>query len=139
MPFWKCYYHLIWATHKREMLITPSAEALINAAIKQRCSESRCDLLAVNGISDHIHVAISIPPSISVSEMVKLLKGTSSHAVNQSLATLDSATPRFKWQAGFGVLTFGEKVKDTVVQYVLRQKQHHETNTTLSYLEMFDI
>ena len=55
MPFWKCYYHIIWATRNREPVITRSNEALLFDAIRAKSAEFHSAILAVNGVPDHVH------------------------------------------------------------------------------------
>lgn len=131
MPFWRCYYHLTWATKYRQPLISEDVGALIYSQIRHISADMRVTVFAVNGMPDHIHVAASIPPSLSIAEWVKRCKGSSSHSVNYTFTDSE----RFSWQTGYGVLTFGYKQLGTVVSYIDRQKQHHADGTTQSYME----
>ncbi len=134
MPFWKCYYHVIWATKHRQPIITSTIETVIYSAIERKCRELPCELLGVNGVSDHIHMALTIPPSQNVAYVVGQIKGASSREVNQSF----DLPERFQWQEGYGVLTFGEKVMPLVLDYIARQKEHHAQDTALAYMEQMD-
>ena len=89
-------------------------------------------MIAVNGIPDHVHVAVSIPPTLTVTDWVKNVKGVSSHEVNNVLA---EQAARFRWQSGYGVLTFGTRNLDFVVSYIQKQKQHHANNHLYQLLE----
>jgi REP element-mobilizing transposase RayT len=135
MPFWRCYYHVIWATKNRAGLITPKVEAVVFAAIRQKADELQSPILAINGVQDHIHIAVSIPPKLSAAEWVKRMKGASTWDVNAQLPDLETA---FGWQHSYGVLTFGAKNAQYVVDYVERQKEHHANQTLQSYLEQID-
>ena len=94
MPFWRSYAHLIWATKDRQPLIRPEIEAELHAEIVSKAAELECYVHAVNGIEDHVHVVISIPPKHSVAWVVKNLKGASSHFANH--AATPPAMP-FAW------------------------------------------
>ncbi len=131
MPYWKCYYHIVWATKYREPIITPAYEQIIFAAIQEKCAEFESPLLAVNAVSDHIHVAACIPPSIAVSKWVGSIKGSTARAVNISL----ELPTRFHWQGSYGVMSFGEKVLPQVKSYIANQKQHHAQGTVNPHLE----
>lgn len=132
MPFWKCYYHIIWATKNRQPIITPVIEPILFEAIRQKSDELLCPLLAINGIADHIHIAVSIRPSLSVADWVGQVKGTSSHAINTAFGELET---KFRWQEDYGVVTFGAKNLPLVVQYIEHQKEHHQTGNLQPYLE----
>ena len=78
---------------------------------------------AIGGMPDHIHVAVSIPPTITVSEYVGRLKGGSSRLIGKSIADPDMET--FLWQSQYGVLTFGERALPEVIAYIENQPRHH--------------
>ena len=135
MPFWRCYYHIIWATKNRSLWITPQIEPVIFATIREKANELGTEILAMNTVPDHIHVAVSIPPKLAVAEWVKQMKGTSTRDVNAKFPDLETS---FGWQQSYGVLTFGAKNSKFVVEYVERQKEHHANQTLQPYLEQID-
>jgi putative transposase len=135
MSFWRCYYHIIWATKERRPLISPEIERVITEAAMQKSQSLACPIQAMNGVADHMHVAVCIPPRIAVAEWVRQVKGISAHTVNDLFPNLDI---RFQWQRGYGVLTFGAKHLPVVSDYIARQKQHHQQNTIEPYLERID-
>ena len=134
MPFWKCYYHIVWATKQRQPVITAPVETVILGSVREKCDEMRCRLLAANTVADHIHIALSVPPVLSIAEVMGNLKGTSSRAVNLAF----EESERFRWQESYGVLTFGETALAFVCDYIKRQKEHHLQGTTNQYLERID-
>lgn len=131
MPYWKCYYHLVWATKHREAVILPAFEVVIYEAICEKAQAMKCTVLAVNGVSDHVHVAIAIAPHIAVSTCIGNLKGASSRAVNSSF----DRELRFHWQDGYGAMTFGEKALPDVIEYIRHQKERHTRQELNWYLE----
>ena len=134
MPYWQCYYHVVWGTKGRQPMITPQREPLIFDTIRQVTEEVGGHVWAVNGIVNHVHVAVSIPPRLSVAVWVKRCKGASSRYVNQASAPDNP----FKWQAGYGVFTFGKKALRWVVAYIDNQKHHHADGTTHPDLETME-
>ncbi len=135
MPFWRCYYHVIWATKNRAPLITAQIEQIIYNTLRDKARELESPILSVNSVPDHIHVAASIPPKLAVAQWVKQMKGVSTREVNALFPDLETT---FGWQQSYGVLTFGAKNLDFVVAYIERQKEHHATNTLTAYLERID-
>jgi putative transposase len=131
MPYWKCYYHIVWATKYREPVIIPAYEQIIFATIQEKCTEFGSSLLAVNAVKDHIHVAVCIPPGVAVSKWVGSAKGSTARAVNTSF----KLAARFHWQGSYGVMSFGEKVLPQVKSYIENQKQHHAAGTVNLHLE----
>lgn len=135
MPFWKCFYHVVWATKNREALITPAIEAVIFHAIRSKSDTLQCPVIAVNGVADHIHVAVSIRPALAIGDWVGQVKGASSREAN--LAFPDLGT-KFRWQSEYGVLTLGAKNLPFVVGYIENQKDHHRQDDLQPYLEQIE-
>jgi len=134
MAFWRTYYHLVWATKERQNLITADKETQLYNYIIGKADSLRCILHAIGGIENHIHLVVSIPPTLAVAEFVKRIKGSSSHYMNHELSSLSS----FAWQNGYGVLSLGGKQLDTAVAYVKHQKEHHSQGNIIQSLEHFD-
>jgi REP-associated tyrosine transposase len=131
MPYWRLYYHIVWATFERHPLITVERGAIIRATLSAKAKELRVVLHATGIVADHMHVVASIPPVLSLAVCVKHLKGASSRAVH-----LRAGTGRaFRWQEGYGALTLGERSLRTVVAYVQDQPRRHREQTTLPLFE----
>jgi REP element-mobilizing transposase RayT len=110
-------------------------EQVLYEAVRKKSEELSSPLIAINGIADHIHVAVCITPNISVAKWVGQTKGSTSHAINLAFADLPHP---FRWQDGYGVLTFGAKNLPLVTNYIERQKEHHAAGTLQTYLEQID-
>ncbi|GIK66215.1 MAG: transposase [Chloroflexota bacterium] len=132
MPFWKCYFHVIWTTKHRQRLIAPRLEPIIFDAIATKVHEFDSRLLGINAVEDHVHVALMIPPGVAPAELIGQTKGLSSHAVNLAI----EGKERFRWQEGYGILTFGEKNLDFVLRYIADQKTHHASGKIQPRLEL---
>ena len=91
-------------------------------------------MYAVNGWFDHMHVVVAIPPKIAVADVVKHLKGSSSHDINHEM----QLEYQFQWQRGYSALSIGEKHRIVAIDYVLKQKEHHQQHTTNAWLERAD-
>jgi putative transposase len=134
MAFWKCFYHVVWTTKQRAPLITPPKEILIYRLIEEKSSELDGHVMAVNGTADHVHVALALHPKTAVANWVKRCKGATSYAVNQMFPNDE----HFYWQGGYGVLSYGTKQIDFVVDYVKQQKEHHTNRTLNDFMERVD-
>jgi len=131
MPFWVGYYHIIWATKYRQPIITSACEPIIHQAINRKVAQLKCHIYTMNGVADHIHIAMSIPPSLTVAYVISQLKGASSYEINHTFPNQDA----FHWQGSYGGLTFGEKALPFVLDYIHHQKIHHRDGTSIAYLE----
>ena len=112
--------------------LPPEVEAIIIQSATQKSQMLVSPIEAINSVHDHIHVATCIPPKLAVAEWVRNIKGITAHEVNEMFPDFQS---RFKWQRGYGVLTFGSKMLPTIIEYIAQQKIHHANNTLEPYLE----
>ena len=129
MPFWRAFYHLVWCTRNRESLITVVIERQLLAVLIDKAAELGVYVHAVNACRDHVHMVAAIPPKVSVAGVVGQLKGHSAHELNRTLGG------GFGWQRGYGVLTLGSRQLEAAIEYVRKQKEHHQGATTVSWLE----
>jgi putative transposase len=129
------YLHLVWTTWDRLPLITPEIERRLHRNIESEALEMGCTVLALNGISDHVHLVVSFPTTVTIANLVKQVKGVSSHFVNETLRPDD----QFKWQGGYGAFTVSRWDLPKIIHYVKRQKEHHEVDDLWSELETFEI
>jgi putative transposase len=132
MALWRLYYHIVWATKKREPLITNDIEDKLYGYLIGKADHLDCIIHAIGGIEDHIHFVVSIPPKLSIAEFVKTLKGSSAYHYNHSL---DNVKQQFAWQEGYGIFSLGGKQLQEAIDYVHNQKIHHLHGTTIALLE----
>ena len=130
MTVWKIYYHLVWATHDRLPLIVPMVESELHDYMSGKSHSLGCRVHAIGGIVDHVHLIVSIPPNLSVSEYVKRIKGSSSRWMNQV-----ELGQKFAWQREYGVFSLGSKQLEQAMLYVQNQKAHHAEGTMIRALE----
>ena len=110
MSFWQCYYHLVWATKDRASIITSALEPMLFGHLINKAAEHEVMVFALNGWTDHIHMVATIPPKHAVADIVKSLKGASSHYLNHQRDLKLAAD--FAWQQGYGVVTFSVRNLD---------------------------
>jgi len=125
------FYHFVWATRGREPLINAELEPHLYSQIRHKCEELKVRVHALNGVPDHVHLACTLPVTLSISAAIQQLKGSSSHFVNH----LAPAEQRFDWQEGYGALTFAKRELPRIVAYVDRQKAHHASGTLSAKME----
>jgi putative transposase len=129
MPFCQLCYHLVWSTKDRLPLIEARFEEELYKVIAAKGLKLGATIYAVGGIENHVHLAASIPPTLTLSDFIGQIKGNSSHWVNHVQGSA------FKWQTEYGAVTFSYKHLKWVVNYVKNQHQHHQTNTYRDILE----
>ena len=134
MSYWHLFYHITFAVKKRLPLILDNLEQQLHHALEAKACELGGTVYAIGGIEDHVHLAVSVPPSISLSNFIGQVKGNSAHLVNYKLCP----PYHFEWQEGFGVVSFGPKQLGVVIDYIHNQRVHHQTNSIFVGLEPYD-
>jgi putative transposase len=125
--------HLVWHTKSNLPLLTPEIEPLVHRLLKKRIVETPGAFVhEIGGTRNHVHLAVTIPPTLTISEFVGQLKGGSAHDVNHQ-ATGNSKS--LQWQAGYGVVSFGTRDLEWVVEYIRHQREHHAKGTIQERLE----
>jgi putative transposase len=124
-------FHIKWHTKNNSPLITPKIEPRLFQFVTHKILESPGVLFhAIGAIEDHIHIAVSPPPTINPSEWIGKLKGSSSHHINQLFGYKS-----LEWQHGYGIVSFGTKDLPWIIDYVENQKEHHRTGKIYDRLE----
>lgn len=124
--------HITWHTKNNNPVLVDSIENRTNHHLEHVARETRGIYLhAVGGIADHVQLAVTVPPTLLISEWIGKLKGGSSFHINHEIAN----RKLLDWQEGYGVVSFGTKDLKWVIKYVKNQKAHHDLRTTSRRLE----
>ncbi len=114
-------------------MLTPQIEPVAHRIIKERILKTPDVFIhEIGGTDTHIHIALTAPPTLTISTFIGQLKGASSHDVNQHFATRGKV---LEWQAGYGVVSFGTKDLRWVRDYIRNQRDHHAKGTAVDRLE----
>jgi putative transposase len=113
--------HVTWHTKQSAPMLVPNVEAIVHHYLRGRCINTPGVFIhEIGGIEDHVHLCLTIPPTLLISDFVGQLKGSSSHEANQKLGH-----KALEWQAGYGVVSFGTRDLPWVRAYVRDQRQRH--------------
>ena len=130
MPYHQLFYHLVWATKNRQPLLTPDIEPIVHGLLRSKAIGLDATLFALNGMEEHVHMVVSIPPAIAVSTFIGQVKGVASTRFNKG----GHGSVLF-WQEEYAAFTFDAKRLPNYVAYVQRQKEHHSQGTIIPLLE----
>ena len=125
------YYHFVWATKDRAPYIDGALAETLYSYLNLLCREMEVEVVAMNGMPDHIHLACSIPTRLSITEVIKALKGKSAYFINHS----EREDKFLAWQAGYGALTISKSHLKVIAEYIRNQRQHHCSGTLKPKLE----
>jgi putative transposase len=124
--------HMNWRTKNDVAVLVDQIESRCHRFLMHRCLETRGVCVhAVGGTETHVHLAVSIPPTVKISEWIGQLKGASSHHINHDICN----RAVLEGQVGYGVVSFGTKDLAWVIQYVRNRKRHHADGAVFDRLE----
>lgn len=120
--FTQIYLHLVFAVQNRISLINPEWKAELYKYITGIVQNNGHKLIAINGIANHLHIAVGYKPHQLIPDLLQDIKGYSSKWVNEK----KFVRGKFNWQEGYGVFSFSHSQIDRVVKYINNQEQHHK-------------
>lgn len=123
----KIWIHAIWATKYRIPLIHAASEQKIYSFISNQFREQGCPVRIINGMPDHIHCLFLLNPKKSIVDVIKQIKGSSTHHINQN----NLITEKFAWQTGYAAYSVSESVVEKIFIYIKNQKSHHQKKSFL--------
>jgi putative transposase len=127
------HLHLVWHTKNSSPLLQPAIEECAHNLLRQRIINTEGVFVhEIGGTETHVHLAVTIQPTILISGLVGQLKGASSHDVNQQMALTGKL---LQWQTGYGVVSFGTGDLEWVRKYIRSQRVHHHRNAIHDRLE----
>jgi putative transposase len=134
MSYYKLFYHFVWATYGRYPLLVSATREAVYGTIINKAAKLGAYVHALDGIEDHVHLVVTVPPTIALSHFIGQIKGALSRMAN---AMSKENHEQFAWQDEFGVLSFAERDLPAVVRYVQMQQQHHAAKTLNNRLEQW--
>ncbi|MFN8416598.1 MAG: IS200/IS605 family transposase [Cytophagaceae bacterium] len=121
--FTQIVYQIIFTTKNRERTLSKNNRDLLFKYIWGVFKNKNCHLYRINGIEDHIHILTDLHPTISLASLIKDVKLSSTEYIKSN-----KLFEHFNgWQNGYGAFTYSIKDKDSVVEYIKNQEQHHKT------------
>jgi len=119
------YIQVVFAVRNRNALIHSSWEERLYQYISGIIKGKEQKLIAINGVTDHIHILIGLEPNCCLSDLVREVKKASTVFINDNKLS----KYKFNWQAGFGAFSYSKSHLDAVYKYVMNQKAHHKKKT----------
>lgn len=112
-------YHLVWSTKYRFKVLRGQIRLRVRDICRQVCRENEVDILRGVLSSDHVHMFVSVPPKLAISDLVRKMKGRSSHQVQREFPGLRRRYwGRRFWGRGYFSTTNGAITEDIVLQYL---------------------
>ena len=116
------FYHAVYSTKRRTPWLTAAVEPRVHAFLGGIAKDLGCTPIAINGMSEHVHVLLRFPSKIALDDLLRHLKSRSSKWIHETFPELRA----FSWQEGYGGFTVSKSGVDRVEQYIQQQKEHHQ-------------
>lgn len=98
-------------------LIQSPVEKKVHQFMAEQLRELGCPVRIINGMPDHVHCLFLLSPQKSMADVIKQVKGSSSHFINQN----ELIAEKFAWQTGYAAYSVSESVLERVFQYIKNQ------------------
>jgi putative transposase len=129
------HLQFVFAVKFRTGMIAESWEDELFKYITGIVQNQKHKMLAINGMSDHVHLLVGKRPFQSESDLMQDIKSGSSKWINDK----KFCKARFEWQDGYGCFSYSKKELPGVISYIQNQKEHHRQKTfTEEYLELLE-
>ena len=125
--------HIIFSTKSRDNWIDASWEQDLYSYIGGILKRIDCKLLTAGGIPDHIHLLTSINKNLTIPEVVRKIKSSSTNWVKKSIRNKGS----FAWQNGYAAFSVSNSKVDQVQSYIKKQRYHHKKINFEEELKLF--
>lgn len=133
------YIQIVFAVKGRQSLIQQSWEEELYKYITGIVQNKEQKMLAINGVSDHIHFLIGMKPSCNLSDLIREIKKASNVFINEKKL----CAFKFEWQEGYGAFSYSHSALDNVINYIANQKEHHRKKSFheeyVDFLKKFDV
>jgi putative transposase len=130
---YKCDYHIVWTPKYRFRVLFGEVKTLVEKDMRMLCEWKGVEILELNVQIDHIHLVCSIPPKVSVSELMGTLKGKLAIKLFKSYPNLKQKPywGNHFWSRGYFVTTVGvdEEIIKRYVKYQEGEDKKEETQT----------
>ena len=114
--------HIVWITKYRYKILREEVAIRTRDLIRRICTEENAEILSGVVSQDHVHILVSIDPSLSISKLVQYLKGKTSRKLQQEYLHLKKRYwGQHLWARGYFAVSTGNVSSKMVKEYI----DHH--------------
>lgn len=113
--------HFVWSTAGREPWIDTEWRDRLYGYIGGVLEHKGARLICAGGVSDHVHLYISLPSTLTLADAVGAMKANSSRWIHETF----SHKRAFAWQKGYGAFSVSKSAEAKVIEYIQEQEAHH--------------
>ena len=135
---YRCQYHIVFAPKYRRKVIYGELKADIGKILRKLCNEKKVEIIEAEACPDHIHMLVSIPPYLSISQFMGYIKSKSALMIFDRHANLKyKYGNRHFWTTGYFVDTVGKNEK-IIKEYIRNQLQEDYISDQIGIEEYVD-
>ena len=124
---YECKYHICWIPKYRYPILTGKVALRLRELVRQIATANEVEILTGAVSSDHVHIYVSIPPSLSVSKFVQFVKGATSRKLQLEFEDLRKRYwGQHVWARGYFVATAGNVTDEMIREYIRHQGANEE-------------
>src|SRR5215207_4066711 len=117
-------YHLVWVTKYRKPVLRGEVALRLRELIRQTCVTLEVYIVTGHVGADDIHLLVSVPPHVAVSDLVQRLKGRSSRRLMEEFGELSRQYwGRHMWARGYFAVSTGNVTDEIIKQYIDSHKE----------------
>ncbi len=122
---WHCQYHIVWVPKYRYRVLTGRIGDEVRRSICQQIARLKCGLVELNIQKDHVHLLAKVPPKVSISQFMGVLKGKTAIRVFHKFPELKTKPywGNHFWAKGYCIDTVGLD-SEMIRKYVKYQEQN---------------
>ncbi len=118
-------YHIIFRTKSGKGTLAPENMKEFFWYTMGILKNKNCVLYRINAVEDHVHILSDLHPNVALADLMRELKASTSHWIKER-----AIFPYFSgWADGYAALTYSWKEKDTIINYIKNQQEHHKKET----------
>jgi putative transposase len=119
------YIQAVFGVKYRDAMLLPKFRPRIFAYMSELLKEKKQFPIIINGVEDHVHLFFGMSRTVSIADVMKFVKGNTSKFINEK----KWLPHRFEWQTGYGAFSYSESQKESVINYIKKQEEHHKIQT----------
>ena len=130
---WECQYHIVFIPKYRKKKLYGLVRDDVREIVRTLCKYKKVEIIAGAVCADHVHLCVSIPPKLSVSDFVGYLKEKSALMIFDKHPEMGNKWDRSFWARGYYVSTVGNVDEETVKEYIRRQTEESMNEDRKTY------
>lgn len=124
----RIHLHIVWVTKDRKPVMRGEVGTRLRELIREICGPHEVTIMKGHVASDHVHLFVSVPPSLTISRLLQMLKGKSSYKLMHEFPHLRKKFwGRHLWARGYFCVSSGNVTDEVIKQYI--EEQSHDQDS----------